>query len=76
MTRKRGRPADRGVRKITTSMRLTPVVLEYLSRHGDTTANVVEDCIRRTADFRRWEGRRNLLGGLRHDNGTRTEELE
>ena len=49
-----GRPPDRGVRKITTSMRLTPIVLQYLAEHESTAANVVEDCVRRSADFRRW----------------------
>jgi len=35
-------------------MRLTPILLQYLAEHESTSANVVEDCVRRSADFRRW----------------------
>jgi len=49
-----GRKSDRGERKIETGMRLTPTLRRYLHQHGKTTANVVEDAVRRTADFKRW----------------------
>ena len=49
-----GRPAIRGVRKVTTSMRLTPDVLAYLAQHDETAGELIESAIRRTADFRRW----------------------
>ena len=50
-----GRPAIRGQRKETTSMRLTPTVLAYLAQHDETAGEVVESALRRTADFRRWK---------------------
>jgi hypothetical protein len=49
-----GRPATRGERKQTTSLRLSPTLLRYLAEQDDTAANVVEDAVRRTADFRAW----------------------
>ena len=58
-----GRPADRGVRKQTTSMRLTPTVLRYLAECDDTAANVVEDTIRRSAAFREWLQRNGEVEG-------------
>lgn len=50
-----GRPAARGERKETTSMRLTPTVIEYLKKHEETAGEVVESTLRRTADFKRWK---------------------
>ena len=62
MTKKRGgkregagRPADRGERKINTGLRLTPTLRAYLQQHEKTQADLVEDVVRRTADFKRWE---------------------
>ena len=52
-----GRPATRGETKRTTSMRLTPTVLAYLVACDDTVANVVEDAIRRTVAFKRYQRR-------------------
>lgn len=49
-----GRPAARGERKETTSMRLTPTLLRYLSEHNESAGEIVEAAIRRTADFRKW----------------------
>jgi hypothetical protein len=49
-----GRPAARGERKINTGLRLTPTLRAYLAQHEKTQADVVEDAIRRTADFKRW----------------------
>lgn len=49
-----GRPADRGERKINTGLRLTPTLRRYLQQHEKTQADVVEDAVRRTADFKRW----------------------
>jgi len=50
-----GRPADRGERKIMTALRLTPTLRAYLQQHEKTQADLVEDVVRRTADFKRWE---------------------
>ena len=50
-----GRPASRGERKQTTSMRLSPEVLAYLRQSDGSVADVVEDALRRTAAFRRWQ---------------------
>ena len=52
-----GRPPDRDERKINTGLRLTPTLRAYLAQHEKTQADVVEDAVRRTADFRRWEGK-------------------
>jgi len=50
-----GRPADRGERKQQASMRLTPTLLRYLAQCDGSMADTVEDTVRRTAAFRRWE---------------------
>ena len=50
-----GRPADRGERKINTGLRLTPTLRRYLQQHSKSQADLVEDVVRRTADFKRWE---------------------
>ena len=49
-----GRPPARGERKIMTGLRLTPTLRRYLRQHSKTQADVVEDAVRRTADFKRW----------------------
>ena len=43
-----------GERKINTGVRLTPTLLRYLAQCDGSTADVVEDAVRRTAGFRRW----------------------
>ena len=50
-----GRPAYRGERKINTGLRLTPTLRRYLQQHSKSQADLVEDVVRRTADFKRWE---------------------
>lgn len=49
-----GRPAPRGERKKTGSMRLTPTLWEYLAAQESSAADVIEDAIRRTKAFREW----------------------
>lgn len=49
-----GRPAARGERKQTTSVRLSPTVLAFIAACDDSAGNVIEDTIRRSAAFKRW----------------------
>ena len=52
-----GRKPDRGVRKETLALRVTPECKEYLAQVDDSASNVVEDAIRRTKAFREWKAK-------------------
>jgi group I intron endonuclease len=41
--------------RINTGFRFTPTLRRYLQQHEKTQADLVEDVVRRTADFKRWE---------------------
>jgi len=48
-----GRPPNRGERKLTTSIRVTPTLKNYLADMA-SASETIETAIRRSADFRKW----------------------
>lgn len=54
ITPRLGRPPQRGERKRTLCVRLTPTLLRYLAGQEASAANVIEDCLRATKGFKDW----------------------
>jgi len=50
-----GRKPTHGERKQMASMRLTPTLLRYLAQCDGSMAETVEDTLRRSAGFKRWQ---------------------
>jgi hypothetical protein len=56
-----GRPPDRGVRKRSLTVQITPELREYLDGLQASCANTIEDTIRQTAGFRAWQKAREAF---------------
>jgi len=54
-----GRPAERGERKVSLTVGVTPTLREFLDAQEGSISDTVEDAIRRTKAFREWEKSRN-----------------
>lgn len=49
-----GRKAERGERKESLTVRVTPTLREYLEEQDASAADVIEDAVRNTKRFREW----------------------
>lgn len=54
-----GRPATRGERKESVTLRVTPTLRAFLEEQPESMSDVIEDAMRRTKAFREWEKTRN-----------------
>lgn len=49
-----GRKPDRGERKQSLTVRLTPELLAFFADQESSAADAIEDCVRRSKAFREW----------------------
>jgi hypothetical protein len=54
-----GRKPARGEAKVTTSIKVTPTLKEYLSQCEQSQSEVIESVIRNTKAFRKWSASRS-----------------
>lgn len=58
-----GRPAERGERKQSLTIRITPTLRAFIDQQTASAADVIEDTLRRTKAFRDWEASQNARAG-------------
>ena len=49
-----GRKAERGEAKESLTVRITPTLREFIAAQEASAADLIEDAIRRTKNFREW----------------------